>query len=195
MTFARACSHLSNFTSGHESRVRFTGDARLDFPTNHIEVDNRLTWFLGALDARFGQDAYYVHLIRDAERVAHSLIQRKNLTRSIVKAWQIGVLQGGARTTILDAARDYVRNANDNIAYFLRDKPHKMTARLETLADDMPRFFEWIGGEGNLAAAISETRQRHNATPPLITRRLYSVRRAAGGILRALHLRSQNRAT
>ena len=51
-TFARACAHVSNYTSAHESRSGLLGDAHFDYPDNHIESDNRLSWMLGRLDRK-----------------------------------------------------------------------------------------------------------------------------------------------
>ncbi len=49
-TFMKACRHVTNCTSGHETRVNHVGPERLSYPSNHIEADNRLSWFLGRLD-------------------------------------------------------------------------------------------------------------------------------------------------
>lgn len=76
MTFVHACSHIDNYTSGHESRAGHHGDARLEYPDNHIEADNRLSWMLGSLDRKFGTDAFYLHLWRDPESVAQSFAKR-----------------------------------------------------------------------------------------------------------------------
>lgn len=74
-TVARAFSHATNYTSGHETRSHLLS-GRLEYPRDHIESDNRLSWFLGSLDRRYGNDAWWVHLTRDEERVADSLWRR-----------------------------------------------------------------------------------------------------------------------
>ena len=77
MTFVQACSHLTNYTSGHETRSAMIGAARFEFPEDHIEVDNRLSWLLGSLAARYEeQEPLFVHLMRDREAVAHSFLRR-----------------------------------------------------------------------------------------------------------------------
>jgi hypothetical protein len=58
----------------HESRVCLV-DGRLSYPDDHIEVDNRLAWFLGSLGTLY-PGAFYVHLTRDPERVASSMVRR-----------------------------------------------------------------------------------------------------------------------
>ena len=71
-TFIKACQHIQNFTASHESRSVFTGNQRLAYPRNHIEADNRLSWFLGKLDQEYGDNAVYVHLLRDRAATARS---------------------------------------------------------------------------------------------------------------------------
>ncbi|MES9978612.1 MAG: hypothetical protein ABW107_07665, partial [Candidatus Thiodiazotropha sp. 6PLUC5] len=53
-TFIKACEHITNYTTGHETRAHLTGDKRIDYPDNHIEADNRLSWILGRIDNKFG---------------------------------------------------------------------------------------------------------------------------------------------
>ena len=62
-TFVQACQHIENYTASHESKISLLGDQRLEYSQNHIEVDNRLSWFLGSLDKKYGDNAFYVHLI------------------------------------------------------------------------------------------------------------------------------------
>lgn len=71
-TFARACDHITNFTSAHESRSGLLGEGHFAYPDNHIESDNRLAWLLGRLDRKYGDRAFYVHLTRDVGPVAAS---------------------------------------------------------------------------------------------------------------------------
>jgi hypothetical protein len=74
-TIARAFGHAVNFTSGHETRANFV-DGRLDYPDQHIESDNRLCWFLGSLDRRYGERARWIHLTRDPDEVIESYWRR-----------------------------------------------------------------------------------------------------------------------
>ena len=95
-TFARACAHIENFTSGHESNARFIGESRLEYPTDHIEADNRLSWMLGALGARYdGTEVLYVHLRRDPDEVARSFELRweSGFRASIIRAFAHGIVQ------------------------------------------------------------------------------------------------------
>ncbi|WP_298976670.1 hypothetical protein [uncultured Thermosynechococcus sp.] len=47
VTFAKACSFITNFRSAYESRTFLRGEARLAYPSRSIGVDNRLSQFLG----------------------------------------------------------------------------------------------------------------------------------------------------
>ena len=57
-------THISNYTVAHESRrpKLNTGNTFIrhsfDYEDNHIEVDNRLSCFLGTLDKKYGKSAY-----------------------------------------------------------------------------------------------------------------------------------------
>jgi len=165
MTVARACGHLSNFNSAHESRARVLGEARLDYPESHIEVDNRLSWFLGGLEKRYGGEPLYVHLRRDAEATARSFEAR----------WGMGIIRAFAQTIIahpeewpaedrLTLCREYVQTVTANIELFLRDKPSTMTVWLDDYKTWFPDLWRRIEGEGNLDAALAEFAVRHNAT-------------------------------
>ena len=72
-TFIKACQHISNYTSSHESLLDRTGDQRLAYPKNHIEANRPPELFLGGqLDNKYADDAIYVHLKREREAVAAS---------------------------------------------------------------------------------------------------------------------------
>jgi hypothetical protein len=173
-TFARACRHMSNYTVAHEGQnPSHHPEVRqpyhpLKYPDNHIEVDNRLSWFLGTLDKEYGKRAFYVHLLRNCEEVAGSLINRGK--ESILFSFAWGVLQHYHRAYLLTREQrqaigvQYWQTVNDNIEFFLRDKPHKMTMWLHDIKRPFADFWEAIGAEGDLTASLSEWDVRHNAT-------------------------------
>jgi hypothetical protein len=161
-TFARACQHITNFTSAHESNWGRVGHARFDYPPNHIEADNRLTWMLGTLDDRFGTNAFYVHLQRDRTSTAKSFDRRWGSPRSIIEAYGKAILS--TQRQDLDVCLSYVDCVNDNIRLFLKDKPHHMTMTLETLGSSFAEFWDLIGAVGELDAAMATLAERHNAS-------------------------------
>ena len=166
VTFTRACEHATNFTAGHESRVKLLGEERLNFPANHIEADNRLAWLLGRLDARFGRDACYVHLRRDREQCARSHNRRWE-RGGMMHAYARALLRRRERRERhLDVCHDYLLTVEQNIELFLKDKPHRMEVQLEDLPETFPTFWRWIGAEGDLDAALRELETLHNAAKP-----------------------------
>ena len=162
-TFAMACKHITNYTADHESRIKMVGPERLNYPDNHIEVDNRLTWFLGRLDEKYGDGAYYVHLMRRSEDTAQSLARRHGT--GIMRAyWQgICLLRDGDRSSI-EVCRDYVYTVEKNIEHFLQFKTKQTTINLKTAKDDFVLFWQRIGAEGDQEAALAEWDHKYNAS-------------------------------
>jgi hypothetical protein len=166
-TLAKACAKISNYSSGHETKASEIGEERLNYPTSHIEADNRLSWMLGKLDERFGDEPFYVHLTRDREEVVRSFGNRWNYSSSIIRFLAEGVfslipdLLGEKQRTVL--CEDYYDIVNANILLFLKDKTNKMTMRLESLESDFEEFWHQVQAQGDLAAALSEIRTPHNA--------------------------------
>ena len=163
-TFIRACQHISNYSSAHESRCDLLGEARLAYPDNHIEADNRLAWFLGKLDMQFGNRAIYVHLLRNQDATASSYAKRL-FAGGIIPAYRKGILQHLPKDVPdLAVALDYYDTVNSNIEHFLKDKTQKMRFQLENAQQDFQAFWQFIGAEGDLDAALHEFNNRYNAS-------------------------------
>ena len=161
LTFAEACGHITNYTSGHETRVGLVGPARLAYPDRHIEIDNRLAWFTGRLEAAFGNDAFYVHLRRDDEATASSHVKRWN--KPAVRSYRNGILWDvDPDIDRMALARDLNHTINSNIEFFLRDKTRTMQIDIETATERFPAFWEAIGAAGDLAASMAEFEVRHH---------------------------------
>ena len=166
-TFAKACSQISNYTVSHESKSRLLGKKRVFYPDNHIEVDNRLAWFLGYLDEIYGDNAFYVHLIRNREKTAVSINKRWNLPASIVSAYGRAILVRGDRQeeNDLEVCEDYFDTVTKNIQLFLKDKSHKMVFSVENARENFREFWQKIGAEGNLDLGWQTWEVKHNASP------------------------------
>jgi len=162
-TFIQACRHITNYSAGHESRIRLVGAERLAYPDQHIEADNRLSWLLGRLERAYGDRAAYVHLTRERTAAAASFAKRAGF--GIMKAYREGILlEGEAGQSAYDIALDYLDTVEANIAHFLAGKPRQMAFRLEHAEEDFIAFWRWIGAEGDLDAALAEWRTRYNAS-------------------------------
>ena len=111
-TFTRACEHITNFSSSHESLCKFLGVERFEYPKNHIEVDNRLSWLIGRLDKAYGDEAFYVHLKREDSLVAKSFTKRYG--GGIIKAYRGNGIIMGLPEAIdsMSVSLDYCRTVN-----------------------------------------------------------------------------------
>lgn len=164
LTFTRACSHISNFSAAHESQSRILGEAHFHYPPNHIEVDNRLSWFLGRLDKIYGQDAYYVHLLRNEEKVAESYKNR--FGSGIIRGYAKGIMMGHhPKAVAKELCLDYCKTVNANIELFLKDKSHQMNFELENAKSHFTEFWKWIEAEGDFNSALLEWDINHNKSP------------------------------
>lgn len=149
---------------------------RLDYPDHHIEADNRLSWFLGELDLRFGDDAHYVHLRRDPEAVAASYASRWPKHTMLHDAGIMGAYAHGIFHTTswpveqrLEMARSYTSTVTSNIELFLKDKSRVSEIWLETLPHDLARVWKEVGAIGDLDSAVRIASTTHNARPPRAT--------------------------
>lgn len=163
MTFSKACRHIENYTSGHETRLKLIGHARLHYPDNHIEVDNRLSWLLGRLDRVYGDTAFYVHLSRDKQQVATSYARRFDF--GLMKAYKDGILlEGHDDQSNMDIALDCIETIETNIELFLQNKTHKMHMSLENAQQEFEIFWQRIGAIGDLGQALAEWDINYNAS-------------------------------
>lgn len=169
MTFIRACEHITNYTAAHESRRHLFGAERLAYPPHHIEADNRLAWFTGRLDRAYGDEPVYVYLRRDPNKVVASYVERFDL--GIFRAYRRQILWKVPHDSDPETvARDYVETMSANIELFLRDKTKVMELRLENAKTEFPAFWERIGAEGDLDAALAVFDTHHNSTADTVAR-------------------------
>lgn len=163
-TLERAFSHLENYTCSHESRANQLGHERLNYPSNHIESDNRLSWFLGRLEEKYGNDAFYIHLKREPSEVARSYAKRFH-PGLIMPAYADGIyidLPPNIEPFKEQVARDYVHTVESNINLFLRDKTNKITVELNEVKEKFPLIWQKIGAKGDYDKAFNELDVRYN---------------------------------
>ena len=161
-TFSKACGEIKNYTIGFESRTQFLGYERLNYTNNHIEIDNRLSWFLGRLDEKYGDDAIYVHLKRKATEVSESYARRYG--QGIMKAYRgKGILLGVDKDVdpIL-IATDYCYTINSNIEMFLKDKTNTIVFNIEQAKKQFPVFCNMITADVDIDNALKHFDKRYN---------------------------------
>jgi hypothetical protein len=162
LTFAEACRHITNYSSGHETRVGLIGPDRLAYPDQHIEVDDRLAWLLGRLEDAYGDRAFYVHLVRDAQAAAASRSRRWN--KPLMRAYRNGILWDvSPALSRMDLAQDLNHTVNRNIELFLRDKSRTMRIDIESATRTFPELWSRIGAEGDLDSALAELGTYHHS--------------------------------
>jgi len=191
VTFIKACQHITNFTSAHESRNGMLGDARFAYPENHIEADNRLSWFLGKLDKYYGNNAIYVHLKRNKHDTANSFARR--YSGGIIAAYRTSILMGlQAHSDPMSVALDYCDTVNCNIVLFLKDKHRKIDFSLENAEQSFAKFWDMIGAEGDMGAALSEFNISYHASGKKKRKRLAGILRKVGRAVKELPAFTRN---
>ncbi|GAK50563.1 hypothetical protein U14_01795 [Candidatus Moduliflexus flocculans] len=165
MTFIEACKQITNYSCGHESREHLLGADRLNYPKNHIEADNRLSWLLGRLEAAYGDHAFYVHLKRDDTDTACSYTKRYE--RGIIRAYREDILFGSSPDyDPMAVCLDFCQTINANIAAFLKDKTQTMPFSFEYAKRDFAEFWNRIGAKGDLERALAAWDITYNASKP-----------------------------
>ena len=168
-TFAKSLSHLTNFTSGHETRINIIGPKRFDYPDNHIESDNRLSWMLGSLDSRFGDHAVYVHLWRNRSEVAASYSKRYHPSwiSGIMHGFGHGILMRNehySEQEIFEVANMYVDVVESNIKQFLKDKSKVVEFSMHKPRQGIDDLWKLAGLEGDRDIAYQEWTIKYNAS-------------------------------
>ncbi len=167
LSLYHACQHMTNYTCSHESEKSALGEKRFAFPENHIEVDNRLSWFTGTLEKKFGDEAVYVHLKRDKAKTARSFTKRFGFVGSILTAFTEGIKQRRveelSQQERYQIAVDYIDTVTDNVEFFLQNKTRKMEFHLEHYQEGFKQFWELIGAQGDYDQALSEFSKVHNS--------------------------------
>jgi len=162
LTFYKACKYLSNFTVGHETKKSILGKERFAFPSRHIEIDNRICWKLGLLDRIYGDNAVYVHLVRNMNSVAISHHARWDHAGSIAQTYATGII--GTQTNSLDVQIDMVETVNLNIEHFLKDKSSVFRIDIDDPIKSFTHFWTFIEGKGDINLAIKEFSSCYNKT-------------------------------
>ncbi len=167
LAITEACKHMDNYSASHESLSQYFGKERFNYPDNHIEADNRLVWHLGYLNKYYADKPFYVHLKRNREKTAQSLMKRF-YQDSIMDCFCIGIRMTPSeklsKQQRLQACYDYIDTVTLNIEHFLSDKSKVMAINLETIEEDFGKLWNQIHAEGNFQSAIKEFGKKHNSS-------------------------------
>jgi len=163
-TFFEACKHIKNYTCGHETRTQEI-NKRLFYPAHHIEVDNRLSWFLGTLGKIYPR-AFFVHLIRNRDDTVKSFMKRRG-QNNINRYWCEAVLNTKIDNIDEDTwqrvCESYYDHVNNNIRSFIGNRS-SMIIELEHAKGQFPIFCQMISAEVDMDKAINEFDVKYNAS-------------------------------
>lgn len=162
LTFKKACSHISNYTSLHESKAKEVSLLRATYPDNHIEIDNRLNFFFGLIDEKYKDDVFFVHLKRNEKDVVKSFMKRFT---------KVGIMSGFYHSVFMLSKKEwfkkcrtaimYVKTTNKNIELFLKDRP-SICIDIYDPKENFVLFWNAIGAEGDLNKALTEFDVKYN---------------------------------
>jgi hypothetical protein len=164
---------VSGYTTAHESRTKLLGDDRIDYPADHIEVDNRLTWFLPRLTERYGEDGVLVIAVRDPAEIANYYMLRWYKT-NILKAYAQGILMRDFRENNVEVARDYVACGYEMIEFAAARWRHVVHLHVDDPLPGAKDVLSIIGREDDLDAvgdALSAMRPYEGKKPSWRSRR------------------------
>ncbi|MCK0536100.1 hypothetical protein [Alcanivorax quisquiliarum] len=162
-TFANACSYITNYTSGHETRLAMPAAEKINYPDFHIESDNRLSWMLGLLNERLSDSVFYVYLYRDEEKIARSYNRRWAVKNGIMPAYAQGVLMMPTSRNDIVTCRDYVSCVHANIKMFLKDKQY-VVIDIDNPQEGFECFWEKISAQGDKKKALQAFEQADNTS-------------------------------
>jgi len=166
-TFARACSHIKNFTSAHESTGGMRNRDRLRFADNHIEINPHLSWMLPVVAKLNGIDgAIWVHLQRKRAEVVASWVKRG--PKIGPGLWIPLAMRVDAKKLTPEQYREACEICYDSmvgtIESFLVKAKFTMHIWLDEIEQRWPMFWRRIEARGNYDASFAELQQRHNAS-------------------------------
>lgn len=154
-TFAAACSHITNYTSAHESKAQQWND--LDYPDNHIEIDCHLSWHIHLLASRY-PEAKYLLLRRNAKDCIRSLEKRPTM-KAVCR-----ILDAPWNTSIHAAAEWYYHYVNMIVkeTLFGRDVDFAEMTIDGVGPAEWDFFLGWIGAKTGERTGIHEFKNHRN---------------------------------
>lgn len=160
-TFSKACKHIKNYTSAHESRINIVRN-KFHYSKYHIEIDNRLSWFLYFLDQYNSKKTFFVHLFRNEQDVINSFVQRKGGHKSLLNNFIKGICyQKDTNQNRQIFAKRMIKTIKYNINNFLVDKNY-MNIQIEKGVEQFPKFCKIINASVDIEKATNEFKKFYN---------------------------------
>jgi len=164
VTFSKACQHIANYTSGHETHAGILTDERLKYSDAHVEVDPHLAWTLGLILNRY-PNAFYVHLQRRRDEVLQSWFRRGiHPNRGAAPLIDVMFQTNSARLSphqYRDSLALLYDTVTANVANGLT-QVRSMDVWLHEAKESFPAFWRAIDAEGDLESARCEFDKHYN---------------------------------
>lgn len=152
-TFARALSHVTNYSSGHETRAGLPWD-RVAYPRRHIEVDAALAMIVPLIIEHYPL-AKWVRIRRGRDDCLRSLVANESQSMTSLARMVTRIPEPAAE---MGAALWY-----DLVMAATRQLP-AFTLQLETAKIQWRECWDFMGCLGDFEASLSEWEVRYNAT-------------------------------
>lgn len=159
VSFAAACSFITNYTSAHE-----TPNPGLEYPDNHIEVNPHIRCCIPAIGYKY-QNAKWVHLVREVEGCVKSLAALDG--GEIMRAYRSlypSIMPSEDPTEIARCLHRYENDAIMHQLALIVPNHRIMVICLEEVKYNWRTFWDWIGAEGDFEASLSAWNIKRNTT-------------------------------
>jgi uncharacterized protein YpiB (UPF0302 family) len=162
VTFSKACLHITNYTSGHETKA---GKIDINYADNHIEVDPHLYHYLPILLKKY-PTAIYVHLQREKEACVKSLSKRTSFKHWAAFAFQKKTCIQADIKKLADIHYATVNAGIEQILFYhtLLRPENYLHLRLEKIHEKWDVFWHTIKAQGDYAKALQEFKIKYNAS-------------------------------
>lgn len=159
---SKAFSNVSDYTCAHESRVGFFNDQRINYPDNHIELDNRLSFYLPQLTRKYSKkNSLLVIVNRDRNSIAKSYNKRWRKI-NIMKAFSQGIHMNDLQSNNIDVCLAYVNYIYETIDYFKPQWDNVLEIEFSDLNFGIEQILKKINKINDLENVLEEMKNKSN---------------------------------
>jgi len=151
-TLYQACTHIENYTSGHETQAGIVSPH--EYSDNHIEISSQLVLEIPTLKEKY-PDAVFVHVIRDKDSCVESLLRNCwDAMEAYASQWH----QTNHPYDTVIAASKFYDQVNAMCMFF-----SEIRIELESPLNGWQQLWSRLGAEGNYAESVIVWDKRYNA--------------------------------
>ncbi len=156
VTFYQACSHMTNFSSGHET-LATQKIGCLNYPDDHIECSPPLLLSAPALIKAY-PDAKWIHLVRERESCIKSLEGQvaESLKRFAGQWWL-------RQKPEPKSAAPVFYDTCIGLAEALLPRDRMLVVQMESAYQSWEEVWAFLGAQGNFEASRNEWLKKYNS--------------------------------